>query len=472
MLNRNQPGLYDLLLMTACFCLATLTGCTVGPNYQPPKAQVPSAWSQPSSAPAGASADEILVHWWTAFNDPTLTTLVERAVQSNLTVKQAEARIRQARAARGVARAGFWPTVDATGTESFSRSPGTGGSSRLLEAGLDASWELDIFGGTRRNVEAATADLAAAVEDHRDALVTLAGEVALNYVELRGLQQRIAIAQKNLEAQQHTAKVTKERFEGGFVGALDVANANAQVATTASQIPVLEILARQTIYNLGVLLGAEPSALVAELSETGGIPAAAPDVPLGVPSDLLRRRPDIRRAEVQIHAATARIGVATADLFPRLTVTGAAGFQGSQFDSWLQWTSRFASVGPSVDWQIFNAGKVTNNIEVQKALTEQAVLTYRQSVLTALQDVENALIASTKEQEHRKALADAVEANRKAVDLSMQLYIQGLGDFLNVLDAQRSLYSSEDALVQSTQTMSIDLVALYKALGGGWSSTP
>ena len=303
-------------------------------------------------------------------------------------------------------------------------------------------------------------------------LVTLAGEVALNYVDLRGFQQRIAIARKNLEAQQHTAKVTRERFEGGFVGALDVANADAQAATTASQIPLLEASARQTIHSLGILLGNEPAALVPELSAAGEIPAAPPDVPLGVPSDLLRRRPDIRRAEAQIHAATARIGVATADLFPKVTLSGSTGFQGGQFDSWLDWTNRFLSVGPSVDWQVFNAGRVRYNIELQRALEEQSLLTYRQTVLTALQDVENALIASTKEQEHRKALLDAVTANRKAVDLATQLYVQGLTDFLNVLNAQRSLYASEDALVQSTQTVSTDLVALYKALGGGWGNAP
>lgn len=457
-----------------CFLLAAMTGCTVGPDYKPPQTRVPAGWSGPTEA-AGAeqAAVKNIAQWWTVFGDPALSSLVERAAKSNLDLKQAESRILQARAARGIVTAGLWPSVGATDSFTRSRSAAattsTGTQRNLYQAGLDAAWELDIFGGVRRDVEAANADVLAAVEDRRNVLVTLTAEVALNYVDLRGFQQQIVIAQDNLKAQQHSAELTRQRFQGGFVGALDVANADAQVATTASQIPVLESSARQTIYNISVLVGLEPAALSEELSPASMIPVAPPTVPVGVPSDLLRRRPDIRRAEAQIHAATARIGVATADLFPKVSLSGTEGFQGSQSNALTNWNNRFWSIGPSASWQVFDTGRIGSNIELQKAIEEQSFITYQQTVLTALQDVENALIASSKEQEHRDRLTEAVTANRKAVDLATRLYTEGQTDFLNVLNAQRSLYASEDALVQSNRTVSTNLVALYKALGGGWS---
>jgi NodT family efflux transporter outer membrane factor (OMF) lipoprotein len=360
-----------------------------------------------------------------------------------------------------------------------SRSPGRNANwqegetrgvvSNAYDAGFDAGWELDIFGGIRRNIEAADADLQASVESRRDVLVTLTAEVARNYIELRSFQQRIEIARENLVTQQHSARLTRQRFEGGFVSGLDVANADAQVATTASQIPFLEAAARQSIYALGILLGQEPAALVAELSPAAAIPAAPPSAPAGLPSDLLRRRPDIRRAEAEIHAATARIGVATADLFPKFTISGAAGMRSGDFSSWLTWAQRFWSFGPAVSWRVFDTGRTRSAIELEEALQEQALISYQQTVLSALQEVENALIAAAKEQERRRSLADAVAANRKAVSLSKTLYTEGQTDFLNVLEAQRSLFLTEETLVLSTSAMSTDLVALYKAIGGGWS---
>jgi NodT family efflux transporter outer membrane factor (OMF) lipoprotein len=450
-----------------CFCLALLTGCAVGPNYKPPQTEVPGKWV----GSAGQAQAQNVAEWWTTFGDPNLTSLIERAVKSNLDLKQAQLRIRQARAARGVAASGFWPTADLTGSLKRSRTSGAASASNLYQAGLDAIWELDIFGGVRRNIEAAEADVQAALEDRRDVLVTLTAEVALNYIDLRGYQQQIIIAQNNLNAQRHSAELTRQRFEGGFVSSLDVANANAQVATTASQIPLLEASVQQTIYNMSVLLGQEPAALLDELMPTSKIPIVrlgGPTVPAGVPSDLLRRRPDIRRAEAQIHAETARIGVAVADLFPKVSLSGSAGFGNSKFNSLTDWKNRFWSFGPSIDLSIFSAGRVQSNIELQKAVQEQSFITYKQTVLTALQEVENALIASTKEQEHRDALIEAVANNRKAMELATKLYTEGQTDFLNVLTAQGALYSSEDALVRSNRTVSTNLVALYKALGGGW----
>mgnify|MGYP001088954693 CR=1 FL=1 len=462
--------------------LAMLVGCTVGPDFQPPKEPVPSNWTGPESVPGakpGALEEKDLARWWTGFDDPVLTSLVNRAIRSNLDLLRAEARIRQARATRGIAASGLGPRVDTSASYDRSRSPAVnvdrngnevgGEAANQYQAGFDAGWELDIFGGIRRNVEAAEADLLASVEARRDVLVTLTAEVGRNYIDLRSFQQRIAIARKNLKAQKHSAKLTRQRFEGGFVSGLDVANANAQVAATAATIPLLESSAQQTMYSLSVLLGLEPAALLKELSPVSAIPATPPPTPVGVPSDLLRRRPDIRAAEAGIHAATARIGVATADLFPRFTLSASIGTLASQLASWLDWSSRFWSFGLLGSWPLFTSGRIRSNIELQKALQEENMIAYRHTVLTALQEVENVLIASAKEQEHRNALVEAVAANRKAVDLATQLYTMGQTDFLNVLDAQRSLFASEDALAQSTGIVSTNLVAIFKALGGGWS---
>jgi len=455
-------------------CILVIVGCTVGPDYHKQGANVPLTWLGKTESIKDSSDYSELVHWWTGFNDPNLTSLVERSINTNLDALGAQARIRQARAARGIAAGGLWPTVDASGTYARGRIPVSGNpdppTRNLFQTGLDAAWELDVFGGVRRNVEAAEADIQFAIEDHRDVLVTLVSEVALNYIELRGFQQEIVIARNNLEAQQETAELTHKKFQGGLTGTLDVANADAQVATTASQIPQLEAAAQQAIYNLSVLLGLEPTALLKELSPTNPIPLSPPQVPIGIPSELLRRRPDIRRAEAAIHSATARIGVATADLYPKFSLTGSVNFQNDQLQGLINSKNRFWTVGPAVDWQIFSAGRVRSNIELQKALQQESMLTYQKTVITALRDVEKALVAYAKEYERHKTLADAVAHNRKAVDSATQLYERGLTDFLNVLVAQRSLFVSEDALVQSTRNLSTDLVALYKALGGGWNN--
>jgi multidrug efflux system outer membrane protein len=469
----SEAGVVALVL---CLCLVTMSGCAVGPDFKRPQYQVPAGWSGAAEAQQGAANERELINWWSKFDDPNLTSLIERAVKSNLDLKLAEARILQARASLGIATASLWPSANLSGSYTRSHSVSTTSAGRvttnsnLFIAGLDALWELDFFGGIRRNVEALQADVEAAIKDRQSVMVTLASEVALNYINLRGYQQQIAIAQQNLQAQRHSAELTRQRFEGGFVSSLDVANANAQVATTSSQIPLLEASVRQTIYNLSVLLGQEPAALLEELMPTSKIPIAPPTVPAGVPSDLLRRRPDIRLAEAQIHAATARIGVATADLFPKFSLSGSTNLQGSQVSSLSRWRDRNWSFGPSASWQIFSGGQVQSNIELQKTLRNESFITYQQTVLTALQEVENALIASAKEQEHRDALTEAVANNRKAVELATKLYTEGQTDFLNVLSAQGALYSSEDALVQSNRNVSTNLIALYKALGGGWQS--
>jgi NodT family efflux transporter outer membrane factor (OMF) lipoprotein len=475
-----------LVLLSCC------AGCMVGPDYhRPAPTTMPASWSaqspaefatsQPTTQSTTTSEPIQIVSWWQSFNDPELDSMVDRALQANLDLRQAEERIRQARAQRGVVAADFWPNVNSSASyrRSFTGSAGfangnavnTGSSPSerdLYQAGFDAVWELDVFGGIRRNMQAADADIAAAREDHRSVMVTLLGEVARNYVELRGFQQQIIIAHENLAAQRQTADVTRRRQAGGFSAGLDVANAEALVASTQSQIPALESQARQTIYTLSVLLGQEPTALADELSASAPIPVTPPEIPIGLPSELLRRRPDIRRAERQLAAATARIGVATADLFPKFSLTGSLGLQGNTFQSLSNWDSRFWSIGPSVSWPVFDAGRIFSNIDVQNSIQRQALTAYQQSVLTALQEVESSLTAYSKEQQRLAALADAVAANRRAVDISTRLYTQGLTDFLNVLVAQRSLFASQDALVQSQSSVSTNLVAVYKALGGGW----
>ncbi len=471
-------------------------GCMVGPNYHTPTPRLPRAWvgtgivstTNPASQPSVATTRPAQIEtWWTSFNDPELTSLIDRAAAANLNLRQATARIRQARAVRAGTLAGFLPQVDTSGSYRRTRNGGTviagntlvngavGGTRSapardLFQAGFDASWEIDVFGGVRRGIEATTAELEATIDDRRTLLVSLLSEVAIDYLQLRGFQQEIVIARQNLTSQQHTLQLTRQLAASGLRAGLDVANAEALLATTASQIPVLESDVQQAIYAISVLLGLDPAALMPELEAVQPIPTTPPTVPVGLPSELLRRRPDIRRAERQLAAATARIGVAVADLYPRFALTGSLSLQGTEFSSLGQWRNRSWSIGPSFSWPILDFGRIRANIEVQNALQEQALYGYEQTILSALQDVETSLVAYAKEQQHRQSLSEAVIANRRAVDLATQLYTQGLTDFLNVLEAQRSLYTSEDALVRSQQAVSAQLVSIYKALGGGWES--
>jgi NodT family efflux transporter outer membrane factor (OMF) lipoprotein len=431
--------------------------------------ELPANWASETGGSEARAADQELRRWWEGFNDPQLTSLIERAMAANFDLRKAAARVRQARASRGVAFAGLGPTVDASMAHERSRSS-AGVVGDLYQAGFDAGWEIDLFGGTRRGIEAADADLTAAVEGRNGVLVSLSAEVARNYIALRASQQRLAVARQNVAAQQKTAEITRQRFDAGLVNRLDLSNAEAQLATTSAQVPVLESAARQTMHNLGVLLGLAPGALLAELTPEGAVPVAASSVPAGIPSDLLRRRPDIRRAEAALHAATARIGVATADLFPRFTLAGGLTFSDTHFGSLFTWAERGWSFGPSVSWRLFESGRTLANIELRKALQEEEGLAYQQTVLVALREVEDALVAAAREEEHRRALLDAVTAHRTAVDLAIRLYQAGETDFLAVVVAQRALYAAEDALAQSTGTVATELVALYKALGGGWEA--
>ncbi|MGC9966998.1 MAG: efflux transporter outer membrane subunit [Syntrophobacteraceae bacterium] len=482
LMKTNRQLLFVPILFAVCGWIVLMTsGCMVGPDYHSPHPEVPSGWAGVTQAPAAqpsvpTSQPAELTQWWKQFDDPMLAQLVEDALRANLDVQLAVARLRQARAARGIAAAGLWPSVGASADYQRGQPVTTHGAAGqgqdLYQLGFDAVWEIDLFGGQRRNVESANANVHASIESISDAQVSLAAEVALNYVQLRGYQQEIVIAQKNLKAMQNTALITRQRSNAGFSSALDVANADASVSTTEAQIPVFEIAAQQSIYALSVLLARPPAYLLDQLAPTGSIPGVPAQVPAGLPSDLLRRRPDIRQAEAQLHAATARIGVATADLFPKFSLTGAVNWQDNLLNTWWTAASKTYSFGPSVTWQVFQGGAIVSNIREQEALRDQAFITYRKIVLSAFQDVENALIAFIREQDHNKLIKESVAANSIAVDLSLKLYTEGLLDFLNVLVAQRSLYAAEDALVQSNRNVAADLIALCKALGGGWESLP
>jgi NodT family efflux transporter outer membrane factor (OMF) lipoprotein len=453
--------------------LATLLGCAVGPDYRKPETAVPQQWAHVEDPGLSTGAAEV-TRWWQTLNDPTLDSLIDRAVSANHDLQIATARVREARALRGVAAADQFPTIDASGAYSRVRESenvplaGAGQEFNLFLVGFDASWEVDLFGRVRRSVEAADAEAAAAEENRRDVLVTLLAEVARNYVEVRGFQGRLRIAHDNIRTQQQTLELAQARFAAGLSSELDVAQARANLATTRSQVPALESALAQTIHRLGVLLGQEPGALLHELARAGPIPPGPESVPVGLPSDLLRRRADVRRVERELGAATARIGVAVADLFPRVSLTGAIDLQASDVDSLFTPGSRFWSVGPRLIWPVFDAGRIRANIGVQTARQEAAFARYERVVLVSLEEVENALVAYLQEQIRRRSLAEAVDANRRAVDLSSELYLRGLTDFLDVLESQRSLYASEDQLVQSERAVAVSLIALYKALGGGW----
>jgi NodT family efflux transporter outer membrane factor (OMF) lipoprotein len=463
--------------------------CAVGPDFKKPAPEAPEAWTGQAGAPEAGPGQPVepaeLAQWWRLFDDPLLVSLVEEALAANLDLKTAETQLRQARAARGVAVGGLFPAVTASGAylrEQMSNAPGSNPSSKqtanlnpvqdLFQSGLDAVWELDLFGGQRRQVEAAGAGVQAAVENIRDVRVSTIAEVALDYIQLRGAQRQIAIAQDNLKAQRVIAAITRRLKNAGFDSALDLANAETAVWSAQAQIPALETSARQSIYALSLLLARPPAELVERLDTPAPQPRAPLRVPLGLPSDLLRRRADIRQAEAQLHAATAQIGVAMASFFPSFSLTGGVTWNNNLLNMWWTAASRSFSVGPGVSWPIFQGGASVSNLRLQEALKDQAYLAYRKTVLTAFQDVENALVALDREQNTRQALTEAVAAGRKAVDLSLVLYSAGQADYQSVLTAQIGLYGNENALAQSERNLASDLIALYKALGGGWESLP
>jgi outer membrane protein, multidrug efflux system len=470
--------------------------------------------------------------WWRTFQDPVLDQLVDQTLKGNLDLRMATERVRQARAQRQTVAAGLWPEIDAGAGYNRARGSknvvlplggGTGGTSgagsapakpaakpdppgdppagndppssgtqtgsnpssnllsplgkgglpgvttELYQAGFDSIWELDVFGGTSRQVEAATADIRAAVENRRDIMVTLLAEVARNYLDLRGAQRQEDVAKENLVAQRQILELTRSMQRSGLASELDVSRAASQVATTAATMPPFVAEVHRTIHALSTLIGGEPNSLLAELENVKPAPTLPPEVPVGLPSDLIRRRPDVRRAENQVHAATARIGSAKADLFPKFSLTGSAGFDSSSIKHLFDWQSHYFLISPTVTWPIFNAGRIKANVRLQEAARQESLLQYRNTILAALREVEDTLVAYSTEQERRTALRESLEESRQTLEIARNQYQNGLVDFLTVLDAQRTVLAAEQALTQSEQTVSTDLVALYKALGGGWA---
>jgi NodT family efflux transporter outer membrane factor (OMF) lipoprotein len=432
-----------------------------------------------------------LAEWWTTLRDPELDSLIQRAMQGNLSLQRTAERILQSRSTLIRTGADLLPNVKAGGTYAHLNTGKNGGFSSLLgssgggsssgsnsqpmgintdlwQEGLDASWEIDVFGGQRRKIEAAADDLSAAVEDRRSAMISLIAEVARDYLQLRGLQERLSIAQDNLRLQQDTLDLTRSLRRAGFNSELDVSRAQTLVAQTRAGIVPLRTQITQMEFAIDTLLGSNPGSLSGELEKGLPVPAAPPLVTIGLPSDLLRRRPDIRGAERAIAAANARIGQYVADYYPKFNISGYFGTDSPEFQHVFDWESRYFLIDPGISWNILDFGRTAANIEIQKAIYRQALLSYQDTVLTALREVEDALVAYGNEQDHHAALAEAVGSARSAVDISRDQYKQGLVDFLQVLDAQRQLLSAQDELAQSDEAISTNLVALYKALGGGW----
>ena len=483
-------------------CLATcllLAGCTtVGPNFEKPAAWwSPSSWGHSATpAPQAASttvAEPIDPKWWKVFNDPTLTSLETRLVTGNFDLRVSAERLAEARAQYGVAEAGLYPTLSAntnyerqqvskrgelTLAQPSGPAFGASGSKNtaifqpfdLYQAGFDASWEIDLWGGVRRQIESAAAQVQATEEQRRDTLVTASAELARDYVDLRGAQRKLAITQENLKSQQQSLGLTRQRAAGGLTTDLDVANAAADVSATAAQIPPLQQQIDQLTNAIALLLGEPPGTLQAELATPEAIPPVPPRVPVGLPSDLARRRPDIRRAEAQLHSTTADIGVATAAFYPSISLSGSLALQSVQFAQLFGPQAITYGLGPTLSIPLFEGGKLTRTLELKKADQREAALTYQKTVLGALHEVDNALTAYSTEQARRDQLQTAVNQNRRALSLAQERYQQGVADFLEVLIAQRGLLAAEQQLSDSTTTISTNLVQLYKSLGGGWET--
>lgn len=455
-----------------------LAACAVGPDYKEPAIPARDAWrSQPE---AGVRADTVdgatLASWWTTLNDATLNQLIDQALAQNKTVKQTVASVRAARARRSIAAAGFFPTLNGSASASRSDSESSSSLSSLsgdsYSANLDASWELDIFGGTRRSVESSTATLAATEADLRDVLITLLGDVALSYVDVRTTQLRLTYAERTLESQREVLDITGWRAQAGLATDLDVEQARANYAQSRAQIPSLESTLEAAKNRLAVLTGQQPGALAALLDERKAIPVAPADIVSSVPVDVVRRRPDVRNAERALAAQTAEVGVATAALYPSLTLSGSIGVDAGSASDLLSNNVGSNSYGLSLNMPIFRAGALRQNINVQNALVDKALASYEAAVLNVYEEVENALTSWVNEQRRHSALVDAVASAQLAYDLSLVQYNAGLVDFQTVLTTDNQLVTAQDSLAVSDGEITSNLVRLYKALGGGWSVFP
>jgi len=458
--------------------LAVTVSCTVGPDYETPELeqQVPDAWKSAAAEEIEAS-ESPLETWWTTLNDPKLVELIHEARRENLSVQTAAARVQEARAQLGIATGQYYPDVIVDG--SYSRVdpsensaqipfPGAADPFDLYNLGVGFGWEIDVFGRLRRGAESARAGLEASIEDYRDVMVVLMADVAANYIEVRTLQERIKYGRANVEAQAGSLQLTQDRFDAGLSPLTDVTQAEYNLANSQAAIPRLEARLEGAVNRLAVLLGKPPGYVDDLLTGEFQIPDPDQAVTLGIPADLLRRRPDIRTAERQLASQTALIGVAKADLYPTFTLAGVLALESLDSSNFFDSDSTTWSLVPGLRWNIFSAGKIRNNIRVQEARTQQLLFTYEQSVLFALDEVESTMVAYEREQVRYRRLGEAVDASERTVELVRTQYMSGLTDFLNLLDAQRTLASQQDSWAESEGQVVQNLIALNRALGGGW----
>ena len=481
-----------------------LAGCNVGPNFRRPQAATPAGWSPaaltpPRFAEGRAVPAEVDNLWWNSFNDPLLADLVLAVEAGNPDLEEAAARIAETRQQRDIAFAGFWPTLSANGSDTRLRisqnspfaalaggQPSVGGQPNasqgvtiptgpkpglaIYQLGFDAAWEVDLWGRTRRGIEAADADLLGAQRLLDNARLSLRAEAARTYLELRGLQARRGIAERSLGLQRDTAGLTRSRFRSGFATEVDVANAEAQQAGTEATIPQLQAQETQAMNRLARLLGLPPGGLTARLAEPPPLSSMPTVVAVGVPIDVIRRRPDVAAAEAALAAQTARIGVAVAQLYPSLRINGSIGLQSGNTANLFDLASRFFSIGPALVVPIFEGGRLRAQVRLEEARAQTAAITWRRTVLDALHEAENALAAWYGEQGRHAGLLRQAQAAGRAAGLSRTRFLAGLGTFLDVLDAERTRLAAELAAAESAALAATDLVAAYKALGGGWQT--
>ena len=480
-----MPALLAVALVMA------LSGCTVGPNFVRPIPQTPAHWSRPAATPRpidnpreSTTTEETadLRRWWADFNDPTLSSLIERSMATNLDLRQAVLRIEETRAQRSVTAASLWPSLSANASYTGTRLSATTATGSLFtgtrgisfpnpynqyQLGADVSWEVDLFGRVRRSVEVADANIEESIEDQHAVIVSLLGDVTQNYIELRGAQLRKATVEQSIATTSELLELARKRRAAGLTSDVDVVEATAQLTATRAQLPAFDLAITQAINQLSRLMGLEPESLRAELDTAAPISPLPATVPIGLPSELARRRPDIRQAEASLHAATAEVGVAVAGLFPRLTLTGSGGYQSETVGQLTQWASRFYSLGPTLELPVFDLGR-WKTVALQDVRAKEAALAYAATVLNALHEVENARAAYGADQDRRAWLESTVAQNRDAWLLARQRYDGGVASFIEVLDAERTLQQNQLSLADTSTEVGDDLVRLYRALGGGW----
>jgi NodT family efflux transporter outer membrane factor (OMF) lipoprotein len=470
-------GLLMALPLSGCTSINDYVhnGFKVGPNYAPPPVPVAQDWIESADVRVRKTADD-LSRWWTVFNDPVLDALVCDAYRQNLTLRQAGFRVLQARAQLGIAVGNIFPQTQQAAGDRIRNALSTevANSSNIRKRfytqwdfGFNLAWELDFWGRFRRAIESADDSLDASVENYDDVLVTLLGDVATNYVNLRTFEQRIVYARANVELQRETLKIAEARFRAGTTNELDVVQARSTLEQTQAQIPELEISLRQANNQLCVLLGIPPEELRAKLG-SAPIPNAPAEVAVGIPADLLRRRPDVRRAERQAAAQSAQIGIAEADFYPHISIIGTIGYSAEQFKHLSRSTALNGSVGPSFQWDILNYGRTLNNVRLQEAGFQELVAIYQNSVLTAGQEAENGLVTFLRAQERTKYQAASVEDAEKAVTIALAQYKAGTVDFTRVTQVQQTLVLLQDTLAQARGEIALGLIQVYRALGGGW----